>query len=272
MKRLVIAFALVLTTTSAAPAQPTPAPAPAPISPGQAEQLAKEKAASAKAAFDRGDYAVAVEDYREAYRLVPSPGLLFNLGQAYRLVGSCGEAVEAYREYLRLVPDSPYRPTAEQNLAAAEVCARDAEAAARRREERKRDAEAAAITPPVAPPPPAVDRGRPLRRAGVGAMAAGGMLTIAGTYFALDAARQGQEVTDFYERGGAWDDVAGADERGRRSQLISRVTFAAGAVALATGATLYVLGRRGERTPVVTAAPAGSGGGGGGQMVMSWRF
>lgn len=259
MQRLAIALALVLTTTSVARAQPAPA---------EAEQTAKAKAASAKAAFDRGDYAVAVEDYREAYRLVPSPGLLFNLGQAYRLVGSCGEAVEAYREYLRLVPDSPYRATAEQNLAAAEVCARDAEAAAKRREEQQRAEAAAARATAVAPTPPPVDRGKPLRRAGVGALAAGGMLTIAGTYFALDAARQGQEVTDFYATGGAWDDVADADERGRRSQLISRVTFAAGAVAVATGATLYVLGRRSERTPALTAAPASAGG----QVVMSWRF
>jgi tetratricopeptide (TPR) repeat protein len=259
MKRLAIAIAVVLITTVAAGAQPKPI---------DAANEAKAKAGSAKAAFDRGDYAVAVEEYREAYRLMPSPGLLYNLGQAYRLVGSCGEAAEAYREYLRLVPDSPYRETAQQNLAAADVCARDAEAAAKRREERKREAALAAATAAATPPPPPDDRGRGMRRAGVGAMAVGGMLVVAGGYFAIDASYQEQEVSDFYEQGGAWDEVADADARGKRSQLISRVTFATGGVALAAGVTLYVLGRRGERTPVVTAAPAG----GGAKMVVSWRF
>ena len=260
MKRLLIAIAVVLTTASVAGAQPGP------VSPANAEKTAKAKAASAKAHFDRGDYAVAVEEYREAYRLMPSPGLLFNLGQAYRLVGSCSEAVDAYREYLRLVPDSPYRATAEQNLAAAEVCARDAEAAAKRREER---AKAAAIAATASPPPaPVADRGHGMRRTGVGAMAVGGMLVVAGGYFAIDAARSASEVSDFYENGGAWADVADADERGRRSQLVARVAFAAGTVAIASGVTLYLLGRRAEHAPAVAVTPTGRGA----EMVVSWRF
>jgi tetratricopeptide (TPR) repeat protein len=263
MQRLTIVVALVLTTTSLAGAQPTSEPAP--VRPGDADKVAKAKAASAKAHFDRGDYAVAVEEYREAYRLVPSPGLLFNLGQAYRLLGACAEAVEAYREYLRLVPDSPHLETARQNLAASEVCARDAEAVARRREEKKRAEAIAATAPP--PPPPPRDEGLGLRRAGVGAMAAGGVLVFAGGYFALDAARQDEKVSDFYEDGGAWADVADADERGRRAQLISRVTLGAGAVALATGTTLYVLGRR-SREGAVAITPRG----GGAQAEVSWRF
>jgi tetratricopeptide (TPR) repeat protein len=252
MKSLAIAIAVVLTTTSVAGAQP------APIVPADAENAAKVQATSAKAAFDRGDYAVAVEQYREAYRLVPSPGLLYNLGQAYRLLGACAEAADAYREYLRLVPDSPYRATAEQNRAAAEVCARDADAAAKRREERKRAAEPVA-TATVSPSPP-TDRGRGLRRIGVGTSAVGGALIIAGGFFALDAARQADEVSASYERGGAWDDIADADQRGRRSQLISRVSIGAGVVAIASGVTLYLLGRRAE--------PRARDG----QMVVSWRF
>ncbi len=262
MKRLAIALALVTAMTSAAGAQPTPVP------PAGAEHAAKAQAAHAKAAFDRGDYAVAVEAYREAYRLVPSPGLLYNLGQAYRLLGACAEAAEAYREYLRLVPESPYRATAEQNLAAADVCARDAEAAAKRRAERKQAAEVAAAAPP--PPPPPEDEGRRLRRAGVGATAAGGMLVVAGAYFAVDAARQADEVSALYERGGAWQDVADADERGRRSELVARVSLGLGAVAIASGATLYVLGRRADERAqrVVTVTPRA----GGAQMAVSWRF
>lgn len=256
MKRLVLAIAVVSITTSVVGAQPKN------VVPAEAERAAKEKATSAKAAFDRGDYAVAVDEYREAYRLVPSPGLLYNLGQAYRLVGACAEASDAYREYLRLVPESPYRATAEQNLAAAEVCARDAAAAAKRREETERADEltATATAPPTTAPPPPTDRGKGFRRAGVGAMAASGMLAVAGTYFAFDAVRQADEVTELYERGGAWEDIAAADERGLRSQLVSRVTFGTSAIALAAGVTLYLLGRRAE--------PSARDG----RVMVSWRF
>jgi tetratricopeptide (TPR) repeat protein len=250
MRRSAVAIAVAL-TASVASAQPAPAPI-------DAENVARAKAESAKAAFDRGEYKIAVENYREAYRLMPRPGLLYNLGQAYRLSGMCAEAADAYREYLRLVPETEYRTTVEQNLAAAEICARDAKAAKER--------EAARVRAGMAVDPVAAERANrrahAMRRTGMGLAAVGGGLVIAGGYFAYDAKRAADEVSDFYEGGGAWDEIAGADARGRRSQLVSRVTFATGIAALAGGITLYVLGQRAEVAPTP----------GGAQTVVSWRF
>jgi tetratricopeptide (TPR) repeat protein len=251
MRRSAVAIAVALTASRVAIAQPAPAPS-------DAEDVARAKADSAKAAFDRGEYKIAVENYREAYRLMPRSGLLYNLGQAYRLSGMCAEAADAYREYLRLEPETPYRTTVEQNLAAADVCARDAEAAKQR--EAARVAAGMEVDPAVAAR--ANRRAHAMRRTGMGLAALGGGLLVAGGYFAYDAKRASDEVSDFYVRGGAWDEIEDSDARGRRSQLISRVTVATGVAALAGGITLYVLGQRATVTP----------GREGAKVVVSWRF
>jgi tetratricopeptide (TPR) repeat protein len=85
---------------------------------------AHDLAARAQAHFTLGEYADAVADYRAAYQLVPSPGLLYDLGQAYRLEGDCADARTAYRSYLRRAPHSPYRDLAMQHLSELGGCLR----------------------------------------------------------------------------------------------------------------------------------------------------
>jgi tetratricopeptide (TPR) repeat protein len=52
------------------------------------------------AALKARDYKQAIESYREAYRLVPSPKILMNLGSALRDAGQYAEAVVVYEQYL----------------------------------------------------------------------------------------------------------------------------------------------------------------------------
>ena len=48
--------------------------------------------------------------YEQAYKLVPDPILLYDLGQSYRLAHNLDEALIAYRSYLRTAPeDAPNR-------------------------------------------------------------------------------------------------------------------------------------------------------------------
>ena len=42
-----------------------------------------------------GKFAAAIEAYKAAYVLAPSPGLLFNLAQVYRLNGDCDDAAKS---------------------------------------------------------------------------------------------------------------------------------------------------------------------------------
>jgi hypothetical protein len=235
------------------------AASPARAQPGDAKGSAQELAARAKAHFDHAEYAAAASDYREAYRLWPSPGLLFNLGQAYRLAGDCLHASQAYREFLHLQPDSPYRATVEQNLSAADACAK-----------------------PVAPPPVEVhaptpapittqrhdddgDDGRSRRIAGLAIAGGGALVAIAGSYFAIDASRAQREVADFYANGGDWSQIADVDARGHRDHALAITGFAIGGAALVAGATVYWLGRRERAVAIVPAR-------GGGEVVLSWRF
>lgn len=258
VSRIVVGLGLVLALANGANADRT---TPAPMTPEQADLRARDKATSAKRLFDRGEYDAAIGDYREAYRLVPSTGLLYNLGQAYRLAGRCAEASDAYRRYLTRSPDSPYRETAEQNLSAADVCARDTEGGARR------DALGGA-TSTGSDSARDGDPGLGRRRAGLIVAGGGSALVVTGAYFALDAARAADRVSEHFEHGGAWEAIADDDARGRRSRMISRMTLAVGAAAVATGGVLFWTGRRPDRAPAVAIGPQT----GGGEVVLSWGF
>jgi iron complex outermembrane receptor protein len=54
--------------------------------------------------FEAASYDRAIEEYREAYNLLPLPDFLFNIAQAYRLQGDSKSAVEYYNRYLKLKP------------------------------------------------------------------------------------------------------------------------------------------------------------------------
>jgi tetratricopeptide (TPR) repeat protein len=75
-----------------------------PVSAGPAEDLARDRTKKANAAFNLGSYDEAATEYEAAYRTVPDPALLFNIGQSYRLGGKPDKALIAYKSYLRTAP------------------------------------------------------------------------------------------------------------------------------------------------------------------------
>ena len=73
----------------------------------EAARLATKRAA---AAYNLGHYDEAASLYEEAYKLVPDPILLYDLGQSYRQADKLDKALIAYRSYLRTAPqDAPNR-------------------------------------------------------------------------------------------------------------------------------------------------------------------
>src|SRR5688572_27302675 len=54
---------------------------------------------SGQAHYERGEFALAAADFREAYRLSPIPELLYNLAQSERLNGECEAALQHYQEF-----------------------------------------------------------------------------------------------------------------------------------------------------------------------------
>ncbi len=74
-------------------------------------------------AFEKGDFAAALEAFEAAYKLAPRPGILFSMAQAHRRQyhvthedSHLRDAVRQYREYLEKVPVGERRADAAQAL------------------------------------------------------------------------------------------------------------------------------------------------------------
>lgn len=206
----------------AAPAAPAPSATPTAAATGDTgddlRAQARARSELGKRHYELGDYGAAIADYRAAYLLLPSAGVLFNLGQAYRMRGDCAAAAGAYRSFLRSGPSGPARQLASEQLPAVDACARAAESSSARRDRR-------------------------LRTAGLFTGGAGVVALAAAGFFAYDAHQAELEVESGGRRGGRWSDLAEADARGQRASTLA-VGFAIGGGALvATGAALYLLGR-----------------------------
>jgi hypothetical protein len=57
--------------------------------------------------MQKGDNKAALAKFQEAYRLVPSPKIMFNMGRAHRNLGA---DIEALGEFERFLDESPYAP------------------------------------------------------------------------------------------------------------------------------------------------------------------
>jgi len=78
----------------------------APVDPRKAAQAHMDHG---NAALKARDYKQAIESFREAYRLFPSPKILMNLGSALRDAGQFAEAVVVYEQYLADPSHDPKR-------------------------------------------------------------------------------------------------------------------------------------------------------------------
>jgi hypothetical protein len=88
-----------------------------------ADELAKQARHhfdEATAAYNIGDFARATVEYREAYRLVHDPVLLYDAAQACRLGNDPSQALFLYRSYLRALPSAANRSQVEERIAALE--------------------------------------------------------------------------------------------------------------------------------------------------------
>ena len=232
--------ALVLVTASA----------PASASPLDEARLLSDQG---RAAHASGDYDHAISSYQAAYVLAPSPGLLFNLGQAYRLRGDCAAAAIMYRKYLRFSPPQPHRALVQTLLTSVEPCQTQA-------------AVVVASAGRTATARPA------LRHGGLAAVIGGGALLGVGGYFALTAASDSDEVARRYAAGAKWRDLEELDAHGRRASTLAVVFAVSGGAAVLTGTILLLAGRRDDARPSqatrFTLAPLPRGG----ELRFTWHY
>ena len=221
----------------------------------------------------RGEYDRAITAFKEAYVIAPSPGLLFNLAQSYRLQGNCEDAALMYRRYLATAPSAAAQAVAEQHLATVERCVQ------KRALNIPLDESMAYLKVPPPPGPEKViakdtrDIERPAelkKDIGIGLTIGGGVALVTAAYFGLRSYQASQDVEDAYARGAKWPEIKSIHERGQNAERAAKIFGIGGGLAVAGGVTLWVLGRRDERANQLAVTPTNKGSGA--QVTYAWSF
>lgn len=249
---------------AAQPQPPPPQPQPQPPQPQPAEPSSESPAelfAIGKRHYDLAEYRPAIAAWKRAYLLSNEPLLLFNIAQAYRLSGDCAQANRFYFNYQRLVPKPANRLELEEAMA---KCHGVEPATADTAEPGPTGpGPTGPVDPPRTPetPPevPTVDRGRNLRLAGISTAAAGGAVGIVSLVFGLSARSKASEI-EGKPRNTQWSpELVELARDGEAAQGRARVFAVISVAAIATGATLWVIGRSRSKMRIDVAAGAGQG-------------
>jgi tetratricopeptide (TPR) repeat protein len=117
-------------------------------------EAARVATKQATAAFNLGHYDEAASLYEEAYKHVPDPILLYDLGQSYRQANKLDKALIAYRSYLRTAPDdAPIRAKVQQWVGELEWTSEIQAKAAAQKAAQKERAPTPVVPAPVVPAP-----------------------------------------------------------------------------------------------------------------------
>lgn len=105
--------------------------------------------------FELGEYAPALDDFKEAYRVRPDPVFLYNIAQCHRFLGNHAEAVRLYKNYLNQSPMAPNRKDVLAHIVTEEAAAIDSQRKAEQNvaEAGRREVELRAAQPAPLPPP-----------------------------------------------------------------------------------------------------------------------
>jgi tetratricopeptide (TPR) repeat protein len=228
-----IAFVIALAIAPAARAdEPIPA-------------KARELAETGRTAHEKGDYPRAIAAFKEAYVMAPSPALLFNLAQAYRLQGDCDDAELMYRRYLASGPSDEGRMLAQTHLATVERCIRKRSLRIPMDESQSY---LAIPNPPkdlgIVDSPTPQPHGTLMKDVGFGLVLGGTAAAGIATYYAFRAHADEVAVEKAYGKGAKWQEVAQRHADGEHAATAARLFGIGGGAALLGGATLYILGRR----------------------------
>jgi hypothetical protein len=194
----------------------------------KAEELFKQGLAE----YDAHRYRNAIDLFELAYRDSRAPALLFNMAQAWRLLGDCQRASELFSRFVVASPSSPDAERARTRLKELGDCGQAKPAAAEPPPPRPAAPPAAVIAQPVKP----VSTHQPAQRSQARRFAALAFLGLsaacagAAAVSAWDAQDAADRTSQLFRNGGTWDDGARAtDERGGRSQTAA-IVFLSGAV------------------------------------------
>lgn len=219
-----------------------------------------------------GKFSDAIEAYKAAYVLAPSPGLLFNLAQVYRLNGNCDDAAWMYRRFLATDPRDDLRALANDHLDKLAACMHGGLRVEPLHPQRSAQAEdsprgSGAQGFDANGTDPLDERGHGKRSAATFLFIGGGISLAIATVFAIDGHLAANEVADAYASGTRHADLQSLDDRGHRDDTITAVAGITGGALVITGAVLYGLGKR-DQAQHLAFEPHREGG----LVKVAWRF
>lgn len=287
IKTTVLATLLVASTSALAqPAPQPPQPQPQPAADTDA------KKAEAKALYEKGlghynlgEWDLAIDAFRKAYAISSAPGLLFNIGQSFRLKKDYEQALYFYGTYLRLKPDASNRADVEARMKEMEeaieeqkkmqakppigTVSPDGGATTTTTTTTTTTAGGTNTTSPAAPQGETGVKSQSLITAGYATAGAGTALVITGAIFGSMARSAEKELNSLSTDRGTWT-VEQQDkyDAGKRNNTIAIISFVAGGAAIATGATLFVLGTLKKSSTSVAINPSASGT----TVAVGWSF
>jgi tetratricopeptide (TPR) repeat protein len=223
---------------------------------------ARARFQAGEAAYARGDYPAALEDFERSYTLSQRPGLLFNIGLAAQRARRRERALEAFQEYLRLTPEASNRADVESRIAELEELL----GAQRMREQQQTPP--GPDTPPTGGTPdepigddPVVDEPVDDGGEGPGALpwiVIGGSGAVLVTGVVLFAMAQSDIATvEDVEMGATWSEIEGAYDRAPMLSTIGLLMIGAGVAGATVGIVLLAGGSGGGETSVALA-PGGA--------------
>ncbi len=216
--------------------------------------------ASGSKHFELAEYAAAIADFKEAFRMTDRPELLFNIAQAYRLANDCVQARTFYKTYLRRVPDAPNADKVKVRIDELEACANAAAPAAP-------PTQPVTGPTPVAPPPVSTSRTWKTKT-GFGAIGAGAIGVGLGVVFAARGSSKASELRDACSVACTSDTARELDEAGSAANRNAAIGLVAGGALLVTGVVLVVL----DRPHAIERGPVVSVGANGASASWRWRF
>ncbi|HEX5062856.1 MAG TPA: tetratricopeptide repeat protein [Kofleriaceae bacterium] len=273
-----LVLAMIVASATSALAQPAP-----PTPPPQGTPATADKEAEAKAHYDKGishynlgEFDPAITEFKAAYAISSKPGLLFNVAQSYRLKKDYEQALYFYQTYLRLKPDAPNRQDVEDRMKEMQDAIEEQKKIGEKKPIGTMTPEGGTTTTTTTAPngttttttttagPTTTDDGgvkaQSLLTAGYVTGGAGAALLITGVIFGSMARSAEKDLNNLSSDHGTWTpEQQDKYDTGKRNNTIAIVSFIAGGAALATGATLFVLGTMKKSKTTVAINPTAHG-------------
>lgn len=253
--RAITAAAMLVALAARAHAQPT------------ADTSALE--VSGQRHYELAEYAAAIADFKEAFRISDRPELLFDIAQSYRLAGDCKQAQTFYRTYLRRVPDAANADKVKARITEMDACPAKPVADST---DTSTTTTTAIVTPPPPPPPHRVRTWKTW--AGLASISAGAVGIGVGAMFAVRGSNKTDELRDACATSCTGTAARDLEAQGRAANRNAAIGFAVGGALVATGVVLVILDHRSHTAASSehAAGPAVSVVGGGAVAGWTWSF